>query len=470
MKPFKLASLFLAGAVGLSACSDDATNPIASNVDAPAFNTLSAADASGKQMVVFKGNDVPSGFAAEVAVLGGTIEAAYAGIGVATVAGLDADAVSKLASRNDVSRVESDVVFQLDPPAGEPAATEAADFAIESTENPAAAPWFPAQWNMRAIGADKAWKAGYLGSSDVTVAILDTGIGYTHADLVGLVDLSRSKSFVPSDNAVVQQFFPGAHEVADLHYHGTHVAATVSSNGVRAAGVTSRTTLIGVKVLSRTGSGSGTGILAGIMYAADVGADVINMSLGGTFDRRDAQGYIGVINRAINYANRKGVVVVVSAGNSAIDLDHDGTGYKTYCSAPTTFCVSATGPTAGGTFTAGPFANVDTPASYTNFGRSAINVAAPGGNVTAVLAACSTFSLAIPVCQTSNRYVVGLAGTSMASPHVSGLAALMVQKYGHNNAGRVKTAIQQSADDLGPAGVDPYYGKGRINVFAAVTQ
>lgn len=321
---------------------------------------------------------------------------------------------------------------------------------------------------MRAIDADDAWAAGYLGSPDVTLAILDTGIGYTHADLRGLVDLDRSVSFLPREDAAVQRYFPGAHPIADLGYHGTHVAATVASNAIAAAGVTSKITLMGVKVCGTVRRGCpGGAIFAGIRHAVQNGADVINMSLGGAFQKSDYPGYVATINRLFTYANRNNVTVVVSAGNSAADLDHDGSGYKTYCSTPTNFCVSATGPTASASRT-GPFENVDAPAYYTNYGRSAINVAAPGGNRGgSVWAACSTFSILIPVCRTAPTYVVGLGGTSMAAPHTSGLAALMVEKYSKNPA-QVKNAIQQSADDLGNTGTDPFYGKGRINVAKAL--
>lgn len=470
MKAAKLASLFLAGAVGLTACSDDAANPItAADSSAPVLNLSAGGNGTGNHLVVFKNQGIPSDFAARVAALGGKVAVSLNEVGAATVSGLTPDAAGKLQNSSGVSIVEPEILLQLPEPAGQ---TEAIDAGIadHTAGNPADAHRYAWQWNMRAIDADDAWAAGYLGSSDVTVAILDTGIGYTHADLQGLVDLERSVSFLPLEDAAVQQRFPGAHPIADLGYHGTHVAATVASNAVAAAGVTSKTTLMGVKVCGTVKSGCpGGAIFAGIRHAVQNGADVINMSLGGAFQKSDYPGYVATINRLFTYANRNNVTVVVSAGNSAADLDHDGSGYKTYCSTPTNFCVSATGPTASAS-RAGPFENVDAPAYYTNYGRSAINVAAPGGNRGgSVWAACSTFSIVIPVCQTAPTYVVGLAGTSMAAPHTSGLAALMVEKYG-KNASAVKDAIMASANDLGASGTDPYYGKGRINVFSAVTR
>jgi subtilisin family serine protease len=299
------------------------------------------------------------------------------------------------------------------------------------------------------------------------VFILDTGIDYTYPDLVGRVDLSLSKSFIASDDAYIAANLPaGTHPIMDLHYHGTHVASTVSSNSNTVAGVTSRVTLVGVKVLARGGSSVGSSVAQGIAYAADNGADVINMSLGGGFLKSGNGAFVAAVHRVTNYAYEKGALVVVSAGNESIDLDHDGNLFKTYCSSSNVVCVSATGPTASPTVN-GPFTNVDAFAGYSNFGRSAIDVAAPGGNQRPVWQACSRRSLIVPVCGTGT-FTLGLSGTSMASPHVSGLAALLVEDLGHDNPAQVRAAIRQSADDLGAGGTDPFYGKGRINVAKAI--
>jgi subtilisin family serine protease len=144
-------------------------------------------------------------------------------------------------------------------------------------------------------------------------------------------------------------------------------------------------------------------VFAGMRYAADAGVSVINLSLGGTFSKSDGKGFNAVINRAFNYAKQKGVLIVVAAGNSASDLDHNGNAFAAYCDAPHVVCVSAVGPTGESAF--GPFVNVDAFASFfSNFGRSAITVAAPGGNVildedgnlvdlTPVWSSCSTTAL-----------------------------------------------------------------------------
>jgi subtilisin family serine protease len=234
-----------------------------------------------------------------------------------------------------------------------------------------------------------------------------------------------------------------------------------------------------IKVLGASGSSEGSSVLDGIMYAASplgpdgAGVDVINMSLGGSFNKMDEPGLVSVINRAINFAHEQGVTVVVSAGNSGADLDHDKNCYKACCSAPTVICVSATGPTAQASVN-GPFTNVDAVAVYSNFGRSAIDFAAPGGwgtfttGVSFVYEACTHFSLqpGFGICGTGT-FVLGVQGTSQAAPHVSGLAALLVEQYGRN-PDAIKSAIQSGADDLGPRGTDPGYGKGRINVAGSL--
>jgi subtilisin family serine protease len=431
----------------------------------PSFSAVAATDAAPNYIVISSGATLPKDYAARVAAFGGKIAAQYDAIGVAVVEGLTPDAAAALRSGPGIGIVEPDVEHVLLDPIGD-VQLEAVEDAVEAHQSPTLGTRYARQWNMRAIQADAAWAAGRRGSPSVKVAILDTGIDYTYPELVGLVDLTLSTSFVPSD----LPFIPaGAHPIADLHFHGTHVASTVVSNAHIFAGVTQRVTLIGVKVLSRTGSGSTSGVLAGIMYAADAGADVINMSLGSTFRKDSFPGFVSVINRAMTYANRQGTLVVVSAGNEADDLDHNGSHYKAYCDAPNVVCVSATGPTAAVSVD-GPWTNVDALAGYSNFGRSAISVGAPGGNSGgAVWAACSRFTrmASLAVCRTG-IFILGSNGTSMASPHVAGVAALIVEDVGADRPSQVKARLEQSADDLGQPGTDPAYGKGRINVARAV--
>jgi lantibiotic leader peptide-processing serine protease len=263
----------------------------------------------------------------------------------------------------------------------------------------------------------------------------------------------------------------------------------VSSKAFALAGVTSKTTLIGVKVLGANGSGAFGGILAGILYAADQGADVANMSLGASFSKALGDGaFAGLINRVVNYANQQGMLIVVAAGNESSDLDHDGNTFNAFCSAANVMCVSAVGQET-------PTGSPDVPAFYSNFGRSAITVAAPGGAAALPLAPvpgwawgtsigsfvwsfCSKTTLESdtlgvvtgrrPGCINGGS-LTGMIGTSQASPHVAGLAALLMAEMGTGKPSQIKHAIIASADDLGQPGTDPFYGKGRINVARALS-
>jgi subtilisin family serine protease len=410
---------------------------------------------------------IPISFQSSLATLDGALVSIHNGAGVAVVSDLTDEEAAALAKETGAADVIADVGVRLrlgglgeayDPRFG----------ILTSTPSPENAAVYSWQWHLRAIGADKAWAAGRLGSPDVTVAVIDTGVSYEHPDLAGRVDLSRSVSFVPSDDADVAALFPGRHPVTDLFFHGTHVAATISSNAQIAAGVTSNVTIMGVKVLSRWGEGTFSGVLDGILWAADHGADVANLSIGDTLPKSHNGRYVAMIHQAFNYANRKGTLVVVAAGNESRDLDQDQSSFNMYCNAANVVCVSATGPSAADNYLTGPWTGIDDFAWYSNYGRSAISVAAPGGTgVARVWAACSKTSLLVPYCQTSDE-VLGIGGTSMAAPHVAGLAALIVEDVGRGRPSQVKTRLQQSADDLGARGTDPFYGHGRISVPKAL--
>ena len=465
--PLAVAALFL------TACADTPTQPDVQDFDPQ----MSTAAARSTHIVDFDGRG-PADFAERVAAVGGSVLYANADAGFGVVTGLTDEAAAALGRVQGVGAVLQDVEIQLATQSIESdAAVDAAE--VNSVTNPAGALRFSWQWNMRAISAPAAWAAGELGSSTVTVAILDTGIDYTSRDMVGMVDLSRSVSFMPNDDALLTNpVLAGRHPVDDFHGHGTNVATQVASNGDVHAGVTSRTRLIGVKVLGRTGSGSLAGILAGLAHSADVGADVANMSLGvaGGVSKLGNGQFVGVVNKTFNYAHRQGMVVVVSAGNNTIDMDGNSHIFRAYCDAPHVVCVSALGPTASVNLFTGPWSDVDALAPYSNFGRTGVVISAPGGTTfgyvwamcprNRISAISETGALTRP-CAAGNL-VSGYAGTSQAAPHVAGLAALVVAHVGANNPSAVVHALTRGADDLGDAGRDDSYGAGRINVPATL--
>jgi lantibiotic leader peptide-processing serine protease len=439
----------------------------------------------GRYLVVFSAEQIPVGFKDRVRQLGGSVEASLDAIGVVTVAELSDAAARELALEPDIRAVEPDPITTAAEADDETASSDllaadaAAAFATaDVTAAPTTATFFPRQWNLRAVSAPAAWAAGHLGSRDVVVAILDTGIDYLHPDLVGLVDLERSTSFVPE---VAPARYAGRLPFSDFYNHGTFVASIVASNGTVVAGINRFVTLLAVKIADSTNATSAGRMLSGILYAADHGADVINLSNGVQRDKSVASGAVAAFQRAANYVFRKGALLVSLPFNDRADLDHNGDLVRFPCEAPNSICVAATGPT-GATGITGPWDNVDAPAPYSAFGRSAIDVAAPGGTgmpssplFTKIWLPCTstpTATTARPECRNlsvalSNR-VAQSVGTSFAAPHVAGLAALLVAQLGHGNPALIRARILETADDLGEPGTDPHYGKGRINIARAL--
>lgn len=511
-----LTALSLVAAFAVAACSTDAVAPPLKAPRSPSLS-MGAGQRSGAYVVRMNGAEAAAAFSARVAALGGTVDSYHVGAGLALVSGLSDAGATDLAS-SGVGDVQPDFPVAPDDPnmTIHADASDVGSATIASQLNPAAAARFAFQWNMRLINAPAAWTAGKLGSSNVTVAILDTGIDYDAPDLAGLVDRTRSKSFmnhfvgqlddpntpedeydpiVPSDDQIITSFFAGRDLITDLNGHGTNVATQVSSKAAALAGVTSKTTLIGVKVLGANGVGDFGDILNGVLWAADHGADVANMSLGGGFSRHGNRQAIAAINQVFNYAKRQGMAIVVSAGNSSIDLRHNGDQYSTFCDAPHVICVSSVGPRLA---TSDP----NEPAFYTNFGKNTVDVAAPGGNADAangftpsrwpwtppapapftgndiaswVWSYCAKQTLIIQKAADgvhgtlfltnciAGNLLTGFIGTSQASPHVAGLAALLVAENGKKNPDRIKKLIQKSG-----AKIDKTYGRSRIDVKNAL--
>lgn len=468
----RLVTWAVVATLGTNACSD--RDPPAAPDGALLPSYASEGSPVARYLVVFAAERVPADFGARIARLDGTIEASLDSIGVAAVSGLTETAAVELMAAEDVRAVEPDPIIDMRDNIEVSDAEAASETAVQAdaTAAPTAAQFYARQWNLRAVLADQAWAAGNLGSGDVKVAIVDTGIDYLLPDFAGLVDLEHSTSLIPED---VTRHYPGRLPFSDLYGHGTAVTSIVGSNARTLAAVNQKVTLLAVKIADSTFSTSLGLMLSGIVYAADQGADVINISNGVTVDKHANPGVMAAVARATTYAFRKGAVVVAGGpGNDAADLDHNGDLARVPCEGPNVICVSATGPT-GALGVNGPWVNVDASAPYTSFGRSAISVAAPGGTgapgqfrrVWVLCTSTPTATTALPACQRRETLAQG-QGVSFAAPHVAGLAALLVAQLGHGKPALIRARILESADDLGEPGTDPYYGKGRINIARAL--
>lgn len=273
------------------------------------------------------------------------------------------------------------------------------------------------QWAIKKIDAPGAW-AVTRGQSEVKLAIVDTGIDYRHPDLAGRVD--KGRDFINNDD-----------DAMDDNMHGTHcagIAAASTNNGIGIAGLAPEVSLLAVKVLAGSGSGSYEGVANGIIYAADRGSHVISLSLGGPAGSK-------VIEEAVAYARGKGALVLAAMGNEM-------TSAPSYpAAAPGVMAVGAT-------------TWLDWKAIYSNTGAH-ISVAAPGSGILSTVPGGGYHKT---------------SGTSMATPYVAGLAALVKSKYPDFTADQIRQKIEATADDLGGKGFDHKFGHGRINARRALTE
>ena len=448
--------------------------------------TPAGTPANGVYVLIAKGT-LPSDIDAQVAAAGGTLTRAIPEIGVA-FAKAEAPDFQQRAARSiaGLEAVAPDVLMEWTGPV-EPR-DEAANLGGPAADEPFSA----FQWPLVAINAEAAWASGVTGEG-VRVAIIDGGIRSNHIDLASQLDFEASRSFVPPETTPNWDW--NEENPLNTFWHGTHVAGIVGAadNARGMIGVAPGVTLIGVKALhdfngNSSGSGQFEWIINAIYYAASphgpdgAGADIINMSLGATLDEKDrtdgnkeaVRELKKALDRATRYAWQQGVLVVASAGNGATNFDVARTLLKVPAQDQHVLGVSATAPTnwaAGGM----DFATL---ASYSDFGKSLVDVAAPGGDfdypgneacvVAGLVRPCWVFDGYFSTTGASAGSYSWAQGTSMASPTVAGVAALVMERFGTGNPARIMSQIQSTATDLGKPGMDEVYGHGFVNAAAAV--
>ncbi|MCF6409849.1 S8 family peptidase [Pseudalkalibacillus salsuginis] len=269
------------------------------------------------------------------------------------------------------------------------------------------------QYAPQKVGAEEAWDVT-LSDPSVKIAVIDTGVDYNHPDLDGKV--LQGYDFVDDDNDAI-----------DENEHGTHVAgiaAANTDNGEGIAGMAPKASILPVRVLDADGSGTMDDVAQGIRYAADQGAQVINLSLGGKIGSK-------TLEAAVNYAWEQGSVVVAAAGNESTPLPSYPAYYEN------AIAVAATDEN-------------DAIAYFSNYGLW-VDIAAPGVDIHSTI---------------PNGGYATYSGTSMASPLVAGVAGLLAAQG--KSAEQIRTALEETAVEV--TGTCILFQNGRVNAANAVTQ
>ncbi|MFW2488078.1 S8 family peptidase [Clostridium chromiireducens] len=279
-------------------------------------------------------------------------------------------------------------------------------------------PGYKYEWYIPYTQADKAWSL-INQKREVKVAVLDTGVDYTHPDLTSKVDVENGYNFV--DNS---------YDTMDDNGHGTHISGIISAqanNGIGLAGIVGNldVKILPVKVLDESGYGDTVNIVKGIIYAADSGADIINLSLG-------VQAKSELIAKAIEYAKSKGVFVVAAAGNDNENSDNFS-------------------PAGDGAFTVAAMNYNYRKAYFSDYGNS-IKVAAPG----------------VQILSTVPGGYEAWDGTSMAAPVVSGIAAMLKAENPQLSPSQIEDILDSTATDIMYQGRDQESGYGLVNAYNAI--
>jgi len=482
--------------------------------------TSGGAGAAANYIVLYKGQAVPKDAAATISSAGGTLVYSYDQIGVAIARSDSSSFRDNLLKDSRIENASATAAFATQLPNEQADAGGPPDGALPNspaTEDPL----LSLQWDMSQIHAPEA-HAVTGGSPSVLVGDIDTGLDYTHPDLAANVSDANSVNCVSG--------VPVAGKVAanDDNGHGTHTAGTIAaaSNGIGIVGVAPNVKIAGIKAGNAAGFFFPEAVICSFMWAATHHFDVTNNSYFADpylFNCRNdpvQRAIWKAESRAIGYAQQNGVAVVTAMGNESEDLAHptvdatspDDTTPETRdvnnacvvipVEVPGVIGVTATGSTEQTDGDSGP----DYLKSfYSNFGVGVTQVAAPGGDSVYRTAASvngrvlSTY----PASRPCTRKVVSggatycyLQGTSMAAPHATGVAALIVSMFGHMAPGRLKASLAQTADPQpcptalpadyaefwgvgtesltftpcsGGPGNNSWYGSGQVDALNAIT-
>ena len=457
-----------------------------------ALTTLSLAGsafADTKQYIVAlkQSNMIPSTIDKSVTDAGGTITARLPDIGALGVQSDNPDFATTMMADKNVDSISEDIEYNMIPTPAQMNVQVVDESALESpgpdTQTGSEPFYNPYQWDKKRIRASNQGSYSVqLGRPDVVVAVLDTGaqvIPLAHPDIVPHLDMARSRSFVAVANPDGD---PNPAAWDDRNGHGSHTISNVGApiNHIGMSGVAPNVTLVSLKVLRNSGSGSFLWLAQALLYAGRQHFDVASMSLGGYVPHNDHfQALIKILQRAVNFARENGVTPVAAMGNENFDVS-DGHFMGDYMELPGemdgVIGVSATD-------------YFNQKASYSNYGSGKVDVTAPGGNLNGppphfglVVGAWASDSTTLP----GANYALA-AGTSMACPNVAGVCALIISQYGdftpsnarkpHMSPQQVESILQLTADNLpctdpcqGGDGYSNYYGKGMADALHAVTK
>jgi lantibiotic leader peptide-processing serine protease len=452
-----------------------------------------APEFTGQYVVLLKNNGVPSDVVARIEAAGGRVLHTLPEVGI-VIATATGPSFAEAMKRD--TRVQS---VGLDPIMGLPEVVNAEELAADALLDEVNSPT-PADdlynvgwvWGVNRVKAPAAWARGVAGSG-VVIGILDTGIATNHPDLPNVV---FNACFTSAGDVVGRHWEAGdpCSPYPDLHWHGTHVAGTAAAvfGGGRVVGVAPEAALANYNVFEFI---PGLGVRSytssrwrAMLHAADHGVGVINMSLGSfTFIGNDPKKFevfgleheptrqdglatfLAAEKRVANYVLGKGTVIASSAGNSGWNLN--GAWIASPGQTQGHITVGATGYRGGPPFVYGISADIRAP--YSNYG-AAIDVVAPGGDCGPTAPACiaqffvlSSYVIPGGACAETRSCPVGYAwstGTSMAAPHVAGVAALAQQARPNLSANQVTNLIRRTAEDLGNR---QQFGHGMVDADAA---